>query len=82
MKILRYILLVFMCLNLSGCVTYMTVQKARGEPEKNKEGKSEATEDPKPGYYFLVPLTVPLDAALLPFYGLFYIVAGMTGYKG
>ncbi len=48
MKILRYILLVFMCLNLSGCVTYMTVQKARGEPEKNKEGKSEATEDPKP----------------------------------
>ncbi len=56
-----------LCLNLCGCMSTAAVQKARGYPAENKGGDVVPTEQPKPQYYALLPLAVPVDIAFAPF---------------
>lgn len=53
---------------LSGCmVSIMTYNKARGEYTWPSAPKDELPKlEPKPAYYALLPLTVPLDIATCP----------------
>jgi hypothetical protein len=44
---------------MTGCMTSGTVKKAKNED--------------KPGYYALLPLTVPADIATSPFQGIWYL---------
>lgn len=70
---------ILVCLNLCGCMTCLTIDKARGAPEKNDQGKSEPTETPQPGYYALAPLAVVGDAATLPFQLIFALIMSKNG---
>jgi len=51
-----------MCANLCGCVSMAVIDEAQGLGPKG---------DPKPGYYALLPLTIPLDLALAAAWGYF-----------
>jgi hypothetical protein len=53
-------LLLLLCVPGTGCVSMHVIDKAHGTPPKR--------EDAQPGYYSLLPLTVPLDAALVFLY--------------
>jgi hypothetical protein len=52
--------LLVMCANLCGCVSMAVIDEAQGAGPKG---------DPKPGYYALLPLTIPLDLALVAAWG-------------
>jgi hypothetical protein len=52
--------LLVMCAHLCGCVSMAVIDEAQGAGPKG---------DPKPGYYALLPLTIPLDLALVAAWG-------------
>jgi hypothetical protein len=60
MKTIVYSLLLLLCLHATGCTSMHVIEKARGTPPSR--------DDAQPGYYSLLPLTVPLDAALVFLY--------------
>ena len=77
MKIIPQTLIALMLIALlfgsSGCMTYNTVQCAKGHPENamwfsfgGEESNSKPDDKPHPAYYALLPLTVPLDIATSP----------------
>jgi hypothetical protein len=45
-------------------MTTMTVVKAKGQPYKDAAGKTVSSGEP--GYYALLPLTIPADIATAP----------------
>jgi hypothetical protein len=51
-------------LSLCGCVSMAVIDEAQGNGVTNKRGVTVQEKDPKPGYYALLPLTIPLDVAL------------------
>lgn len=58
--------MLLLSLSLSGCVSMAVIDEAQGNPVASSERGVRARErDPKPGYYALLPLTIPLDLALL-----------------
>lgn len=72
-------LLFGLLLGSNGCVTYCTVQRAEGHPERANWSQfvqfvgsqtppppSQPPPKPKPAYYALLPLTIPADVALYP----------------
>jgi len=78
-KILRFAIVVMACLSLCGCITSMTVSRARGFPRKNEQGEIVPESKPKPEYYWYVPLTVPADIVTAPFQvsvALFFLLIG------
>jgi hypothetical protein len=59
-KLIFYSLLFLFCVHGAGCTSVYVYEKARGTPP--------ARDDAQPAYYTLLPLTVPLDAALVLLY--------------
>ena len=60
-------LLLLLCLQGVGCTSMHVIEKAQGTaPER---------EDAKPAYYLLLPLSVPLDVALVTVGGFFLLYA-------
>ena len=64
MKAICTILLFALLVSTNGCMTYSTVKRARGE-ENPVMGRPAG--EPQPGYYALLPLTVPADIVTSPF---------------
>jgi hypothetical protein len=75
MKAIRSLLLLFLLLNMSGCMTYSTVQRAKGDYNVVTGHKPD---EAHPGYYALIPLTVPLDVATSPIQLIYYVVLSNT----
>jgi hypothetical protein len=68
MKIaILYGLVILLCLQGVGCTSMHVIEKAKGTPPER--------EDAKPGYYLLLPMSVPLDIALVTVGGLFFLYA-------
>ena len=73
MKNIIYLLLITLLISQSGCMTYDAVQRAKGKPYLSGISYVSPPDDkPHPGYYALLPLTVPLDVATSPFQGIFF----------
>jgi len=74
MKTIQFFLLLAILLGASGCISYTAVGKAKGRPNASlfqdvfdESNRTAPKSDPHPSYYALLPITVPLDAATLPF---------------
>jgi len=76
MKTFHAILLFALLVSTNGCMTYSAVQRAQGE-HNNVTGHSPS--EPQPGYYALVPLTVPADIVTSPFQLIIYVALGSSG---
>jgi hypothetical protein len=59
-RFIFYSLLLFFIVQGTGCTSMYVYEKARGTPPSR--------DDAQPAYYSLLPLTVPLDAALVFLY--------------
>lgn len=59
-KLIFFALSLFLCVHGTGCTSMHVYEKARGTPPSR--------DDAQPAYYTLLPLTVPLDAALVLLY--------------
>ncbi len=81
-SICNNILLALACSQLCGCITYNTIDTAKGGPRPNAEGAKVPVEEPKPGFYWLLPLTVPADIATSPFQLFFIWIPYWAGYRG
>ena len=57
-----------LALCLSGCVTSSTLDHARAQSHTDSNGEMVVTREGNPGYYALLPLTVPADVLLSPAY--------------
>ena len=71
MKVSRFIVqglfLAGMSACLVGCVTGSTIARAKGYTCKNEKGE-EVELKPAPALYALIPLTVPADIVVYPFW--------------
>lgn len=67
MKPLLNCLLMTFVFTSSGCITSKVVEKAKDQERWNPEIKKSEKVPGHPGYYALVPLTIPMDIPLLPF---------------
>ena len=76
MKAVRSLLLLALLLAMSGCMTYSTVQRAKGE---HNVVTGHSPTEPHPGYYALLPLAVPADIATSPFQLFFYAYLHLSG---
>ena len=75
MKFISMFSLVALLLSSSGCMTYSTVQEARG---KWNVVIGHQPDKPHPACYALVPVTVPLDVATSPIQLIYYIVLNVS----
>jgi protein-S-isoprenylcysteine O-methyltransferase Ste14 len=75
MKTVGGILFFAFLMSSSGCMTYSSVQRAKGE--HNVVTGHYPTEQ-HPGYYALLPLTVPADIATSPIQLLLYVLLGSS----
>jgi len=55
-KFIFYLLLLLICFHGAGCISMQVIDKAHGTPPKR--------DDAEPGYYALLPVTLPLDVVL------------------
>ena len=80
MKVILTLFLIGVLLSSSGCITYSTVKKAKGEFNRFT---GDDPKEPHPGYYALVPLTVVGDIATAPIQltavGVLYLTVGISG---
>ena len=67
MKSLFQNLLILFLLASSGCMTAKVVEKAKPEQRWNSETKERETQPGHPGYYALLPLSIPADIVTSPF---------------
>jgi|ERR1700722_14728163 len=84
-KILESLLLVTLLVGSNGCMTYNTIQYAKGHPEnamwltfRNPQKSPPhfvTTTEAHPAYYALLPLTVPIDIATSPIQYITVLVA-------
>ena len=75
MRVFRSLLLFALVIGASGCMTYSSVQRAKGEP--NVVTGHHPTEA-QPGYYALLPLTITADVATSPIQLLLYLLLGSS----
>jgi hypothetical protein len=75
MKIFCWLSLFAILMSTDGCMTYSTVQRAKGNYNVVTGHKPD---EPHPAYYALVPVTVPLDIATSPIQLIYYIVLNNT----
>jgi len=71
MKTIGSLLLIALLFSSNGCITYSSVQRAKGE---RNLVTGHHPREPHPGYYALLPLTVPADIATSPFQLLVYVL--------
>ena len=76
MRIFKVILLFALLASSNGCMTYSTVKRAKGE-QNGVTGRPASY--PQPGYYALLPLTVPADIVTSPFQLIYYVFAHASG---
>ena len=76
------IMLALTCSCLCGCITYSTIDAAKGSPRKHGNGEMVPAAKPEPGYYWLVPLTVPADIVTSPFQGIWFLMVWATDWNG
>ena len=69
-----------MLLGTNGCMTYSAVQDAKGHPEKAVWGNPGDNYKQTSAYYFLLPITIPLDLATAPVSFLFLAI-GTDGFR-
>jgi uncharacterized protein YceK len=87
MKILKLGLALALCTTLCGCMTAMTVDAAKGEPGEvvtkanGEQVETKQTKQTKPGYYWLIPLSVTGDVITMPCQAIF-IFLWMAGGGG
>jgi len=67
MKVMLHLLLFGLLIFSGGCMTSATLDSARGYAQTNEKGEIVAEAKSKPGYYALLPLTVPADIITSPF---------------
>jgi len=75
MKTVSTILLFALLFGSNGCMTYSAVKRAKGEQNGVMGWPAK---EPQPGYYALVPLTVPADIATSPFQLIIYVAFSMS----
>ena len=78
-RLINCFVLALVCLSLSGCITY-TIDTAKGVPRDNGHGAKVPLDEPRPEYYWFVPLTIPADIATSPCQGLFFFFVWATGW--
>jgi hypothetical protein len=73
-RILGLATLLALLIGLNGCATYSAIQDARGHPESTlwMWDDSNQPTPPRPAYYALVPLTIPVDVATSPLQGIYF----------
>jgi hypothetical protein len=71
MKIFCAILFLTLLVCSNGCMTYSSVQRAKGE---HNVVTGHTPTEPQPGYYALLPLAVPADIATSPFQLIIYVL--------
>jgi hypothetical protein len=84
MKNIFTLLLITLIGGSNGCMTYSSVQDAKGHPEKamwivGTHPSPNPDSKPQPAYYALLPLTVPADIATSPFQLIYYLVLTTSG---
>jgi hypothetical protein len=67
MKVMLYLSLFGLLVLSGGCMTSATLDSAHGSAQTNEKGEVVADAKSKPGYYALLPLTIPADIATFPF---------------
>jgi len=72
-KLARCLLLAFLLINGTGCMTANAIHKARSQTHRDNAGKS-VTEKGHPAAYSLLLITIPADIATSPFQA----IAGST----
>jgi hypothetical protein len=70
-KTIYHFLLIGLLSLSNGCMTYSSIQKAKGDQNVVTGDNPDA---PHPQYYALLPLTVPLDVATSPIQLVIYIL--------
>ena len=75
MRIISMFLLVVLLISSSGCMTYSAVQEAIG---KDNSVTGHQPEEPHPGCFALLPLTVPADIATSPVQLIIYVALYLT----
>jgi hypothetical protein len=75
MKAFCALLLFALIMYSNGCMTYSSVQRARGE---HNVVTGHSPTEPHPGYYALLPLAVPADIATSPIQLLLYVLLGSS----
>jgi hypothetical protein len=76
MKSIISLFLLCLLLGGSGCMTAKTIQNAQGEAVSHKDKRGADVEEhpnSKPGYYCLIPLTIPLDIVTSPIQLIVYL---------
>jgi hypothetical protein len=72
MKTITSFLLIALLITSNGCMTYTSVHRAEGTKYWSINGPEITPSKPEPGYYALLPLTVPADIVTCPFQGIWY----------
>jgi hypothetical protein len=67
MKFLLTCLFLALLFTSTGCITSTAIDKAKPEPRWNPETKKTEPLPEQPGYYALLPLTIPADVVTSPF---------------
>jgi len=80
MKRFALLAAILLCLTQCGCMTYMTVESAKGSSYKNEKEKV-VTDEPKPANYLLVPFAVAGDTITLPFQLFVFALLSMSGIR-
>ena len=70
-------LLIFLLFG-SGCMTAKVVEKAKPAEQWNSETKETETKPGQPGYYAILPLSIPADIATSPFQIIGFMVYALT----
>jgi hypothetical protein len=75
MKRFANLCLIAVLVTTSGCMTYSAVQRGKGQLNVIT---GDNPDEPRPAYYALLPLAVPLDIATSPIQLLIYALASSS----
>jgi hypothetical protein len=68
-------------LGCSGCLTSMTIERAKGQVYTDNKGVTNVVQEPAPEYYALLPFAVSLDVVTFPFMLIGgYVYLAITGH--
>jgi hypothetical protein len=75
----KLLVVAVLCQGLCGCLSMRTVESARRYEFVDENGEVMEVKKAKPGYYLLLPLTVPVDAVMTAsVVGFFVILFGAS----
>jgi hypothetical protein len=73
MQVIGTLCLTALLFSSTGCMSLSAIHAAKRDSSGMSPGDGTA---PRPGYYFLLPLTVPLDIGTLPHQGIGLLMIG------